>query len=256
MKRKTNQQTVLFYSIYVVIIFLLQSCGTVYTSSSYGNLQSYVAKQEYRNKDTVANYVSAHLSLGRQDRADFEDDHKFLASFQAHRAITKKYYNYYFGIGGGYGAHTLHLKDLNDRFNVYNFSVKSGFNLNLPRPKVDWRFVGLEFGYTNEFGSYMEKLDDIKQNDLDAIVFNRRNIWHYHINSEVIFKFSKGKTFGIGLFFGDIFSRTGELKEYGSGFGGGSLSYKFNKYTISLSNEVGNEGIGSTKFSITYQFSK
>lgn len=244
-----------FFFAMVAIMILLQSCGTmVYTSSSYGSLKSNTAKQEYRNKDTVANYIGANISIGEHDRNSFDNDNKFLVSVLAHRSKTKKYYNYYYGIGSGYGTHKFNLKQLTEKYTLWTFNSKVGINMNLPTSRMDWRLLGVEVGYTYESGPYQDKLSEIKEVELNSLVFNKKSIWQYNFYTEAIFKLNHGKVFGIEIFIGDILNKTGELKEYDASFYGISLSYKFDKYTISLCNEAAKEGIGSTKLSLTYQF--
>ncbi|WP_242202288.1 hypothetical protein [Aestuariivivens insulae] len=247
---------------YVAII--VQSCGShrVYTSGSYGSLKSYTEKQHYVDKKTSKTYVSGDVSFGRhmQDGGSF-DDTKTIASLNVHRNITGRSYNYYYGLGGGIGSY--HFKegyndivDQNEKLNFYNINLKAGINYALTTTKIDYRFIGLELLYTNEFGAYQDKLEALsKLMDEDLIIVNQKSIFTYNFYSEYVFKFSTEEALSLGFYIGGLFNKmNNDDYEYGydTEFNGFTVGLRLKKYTLHFIHETGQNDIRSTKLGLTY----
>jgi len=91
----------------IIILVSLFSCGIdrIYTSGTYGSIKSYIAKPEYRNKDTSAIYISgdynksmypqfggySNSELSQKDREDVKN----LISLTMHKCITRKHFNFF-----------------------------------------------------------------------------------------------------------------------------------------------------------------
>ncbi len=241
----------------IVICFTVTSCGKrVYTSGTYGSIKSYTARPEYKGKNTKATYISTDYSSGD---AGGVRDKKTLISVRAHRSITRKYFNLYYGLGGTIGNYKFGGPiNENSNFNseaFYSLNSKAGFNFNLPTKRMDWRLVGAELTYNYEFGPYQNVLKEVKDSNEDSnlLIFNNKSMLYYNFTSEAVFKFNEDNTLSLGIYFGDLLNKTKDLKNRGSGFSGTFISYRFKKFTCSVVNEGGQASIDTTKFGLTYQ---
>nr|WP_321231884.1 hypothetical protein [uncultured Psychroserpens sp.] len=262
MKRVKNQikseSSVLLLAI--IGIFMLTSCGKrVYTSGTYGSIKSYTVKPEYRGENKKGTYISADFSKGEQDVTNSITDKKTFLSIRAHRSITRKYFNFYYGLGGTLGNYKFG-GPITDGVNVgskafYSLNSKTGINLNLPTKKMDWRILGVELIYNYEFGPYQNTLEDVKNSteDSELLIFNKKSILSYNLTTEAVFKLNSGNALSLGIYVGDILNKTGNLKGEDSNFLGVFISFKFKKITLSLVSESAQESIGSSKFGLTYQ---
>ena len=147
-----------------VCLLSLAACGSerVYTTASYASLKSYTAKQHYIDTKTTKTYVQGDISFGKhmQEAGDF-DDTKTIASINAHRTTTGNFYNFYYGLGASFGNYKFKegfdsLIDDGEKQSFYNINLKTGANITYTRPKIDYRFLGLELTYHNEFGPYQD----------------------------------------------------------------------------------------------------
>ena len=253
-KTKTNRSFLLFMS---TLFFVLTSCGKrFYTSGTYGSIKSYTARPEFRGENAKATYVSTDYSYGD---AGGVGDKKTLISVRAHRSITRKYFNLYYGLGGTIGNHKFG-GPINENSNFsseafYSLNSKVGFNFNLPTKKMDWRLIGVELVYNYEFGPYQNILKEVKDNneDPDLSIFNNKSMLSYNFTSEVVFKFNKNNALTLGIYLGDLLNKTEDLKNRNSSFSGAFMSYRFKKFTLSMVNEEGQVSIGTTKFGLAYQ---
>ena len=256
----------------IIISLSLFSCGIdrIYTSGTYGSIKSYTAKPEYRNKDTSAVYISGnyskgeHRQFGNYSTSELVQketkDKKDLMSLSIHKSVTRKYFNFYYGVGGTYGNYTFRsdffdIVQVNEKQDFYSVNSKIGINYNLPTKKMDWRIVGLELGHNYEFGLYQNTLIRIKERaeGLSRIlVVNEKSIFSYNFNPEAVFKLKNNNAFGIGYFLGDVLNNPKELKNKDSAFYGLFFSYKHAEYTLSFITEIGNE-VSSSKFGLSYQ---
>ena len=260
---KKNEQVINLkaYAIMLLVgFFMFSSCGKrVYTSGTYGAIKSYTAKPEYRGENKTATYVSLDLARGRQDVTNDITDKKTLLSVRGHRSMTRKYFNFYYGLGatlGNYrfgGPITTEVDESSKAF--YSLNTKSGINLNLPTKKMDWRIVGVELAYNYEFGPYQNTLDEAKNNNEDPalLVFNKKSILSYNVSSEAVFKLKNDRALSLGFYVGDILNKTGNLKGENSEFFGVFMTFRIKKFTFSLLSESAKEDIGTSKFGLTYQ---
>ena len=246
-----------------LFLLLFTSCGVnrVYTTASYGSLKSYTEKQHYVDKKTTETYVSGDLSFGRhmQESGAF-DDSKTIASLNLHRNTTGRFYNYYYGFGAAMGTYKFEkgykeLIDGNDKHGFYNINLKTGINYTYSRPKVDYRFIGLELAYTNEFGDYQKKLSDLsKEVDDDLIVVNQKSMFSYHFYSEYAFKLTTEKAITFGFFAGGLIGlKETDMYSGETAYNGFSFGLRLDKYSVHLIHESGQQDIRSTKFGLTYQ---
>ncbi|MCD2257621.1 hypothetical protein [Psychroserpens luteolus] len=249
---------------YVVLqligFFMLSSCGKrVYTSGTYGAIKSYTAKPEYRGENKSGTYVALDLARGSQDVTNNVTDKKVLISVRGHRSITRKYFNFYYGLSATLGHYKFGGPITNevdeDSKAFYSLNTKSGINLNLPTKKMDWRIVGVELVYNYEFGPYQNTLDKAKNNNEDPalLIFNKKSIFSYNVSTEAVFKLKNDRALGLGFYIGDILNKTGNLKDENSEFIGVSMSFRVRRFTFSLLSESGKEDIGTSKFGLTYQ---
>jgi len=240
----------------------LTSCGPqrVYTTGTYGSIKSYTEKQHYVDQKTSKTYISADVSFGKhmQEEGAF-DDTKTIVSINVHRNSTGKFYNYYFGLGASAGNYKFkrgYLDVISDgeTKNFYTLNLKTGINYTYTRPKIDYRFVGVEIAYNNEFGPYQDKLSDLMNADNDLIIVNQNSLLTYNIYSEYAFKFSHDRAFTLGFYFGDLMNKKNENDYSGtSGYTGFSLGLRIRNHTFQLTFEGGENDIRSTKFGLTYQ---
>ena len=240
----------------------LVSCGPhrVYTTGSYGSLKTYTEKQHYVDKKTTHTYISGDVSLGThmQDDEAFNDT-KTIVSLNAHRNTTGKFYNYYYGLGASMGAYKFKkgysdLIETDEKKSFYNINLKTGANITYSRPKIDYRFIGVEFAYLNEFGPYQDKLTKLlKANDNGLTIVNQKSMFTYHLYSEYAFKISAEDAFTIGFYFGDIMNL--KKKQYSGDvwYNGFSLGLRVRDYTVHILFESGENQINSAKLGLTYR---
>ena len=162
------------------LLLICTSCSPqrIYTSGSYGTLKSYTSKLPFEDEKKKATYVSASADFGKHPQEnDLFRDKKFVFSADVHQAVSGKHYNYYYGIGAGAGSYKFErgLDDViatAEKQSFYSIRAKAGINYTYTRPKVDYRFIGLEVSYVNEFGPYQDKLKEILRDAPQAIVVN------------------------------------------------------------------------------------
>ena len=246
----------------LISLLILSSCGShrVYTTGSYGSIKTYTEKQHYVEAKTTETYISGDFSIGKhmQD-GDLFDDEKIIASLGLHQNTTGKFYNYYYGFGGSLGSYKFKqgFKDLiqyGEKHSFYNIFLKTGANITYSRPKTDYRFIGLEFSYLNEFGPYQDKLKDlIEKNDNDLIIVNQNSLFSYHIYSEYVLKIKDTEAFTFGFYFGDIMNLKDNSERDKVNYSGCSFGYRIKDYTIYLMFESGQNKIRSGKFGLTYR---
>ena len=245
------------------IMFLICSCGSrrVYTTGSYGSIKSYTEKPHYTDKKKSATYVSGDLSFGKhsQDDGDF-DDTKTIASLNVHRSTTGRFYNFYYGLGATYGTYKFkegyeNLVADEEKKSFYTINFKSGINYTYTRPKVDWRFIGLELAYLNEFGPYQDKLSElISSNDRSLIIANQKSMFTYQIYSEYVFKTKDDGALTFGFYFGDLLNfKDTEMYRGTTEFSGITIGLTINKCTIHAIFESGEGDIRSAKIGLTYK---
>ncbi|BAO76213.1 hypothetical protein [Winogradskyella sp. PG-2] len=177
----------------------------------------------------------------------------------AHRSITRKYFNFYYGLGGTIGKYKFD-KPINETVSnnpktFYNLNSKTGINLNLPTKKMDWRVIGIELTYNYEFGPYQNALENVRNSNEDPslLIFNKKSILAYNFGSEAVFKLTSGNTFSFGYYIGELLNRTDNLKGMNTTFMATYMSYKIKKITLSFLSEGGQANISSSKFGLSYQ---
>lgn len=246
-----------------VCLLSLAACGSerVYTTASYASLKSYTAKQHYIDTKTTKTYVQGDISFGKhmQEAGDF-DDTKTIASINAHRTTTGNFYNFYYGLGASFGNYKFKegfdsLIDDGEKQSFYNINLKTGANITYTRPKIDYRFLGLELTYHNEFGPYQDKLTELAYADNEnLIIVNHKSMFSYHFYSEYAFKISHEEAITLGFYFGGLFkSEETKLYKNRNEFSGFTFGLRLKQCTFSLLHESGYNDIRSTKFGITYQ---
>ena len=192
---------------------------------------------------------------------------KRIVAINIHRNTTGSFYNYYYGLGGTYGTYNFKegYSDLivkNEKSNFYTINIKSGMNYTYTRPKVDWRFIGLEFAYLNEFGPYQDKLSELEStalesttsNDGDLIIVNQKSMVIFNLYSEYVFKISNEEAFTLGFYLGDLlnYKNTGYYSD-STGFSGITLGLRLKKYSVNAIFESGEGDIRSSKIGLTYK---
>lgn len=245
------------------ITFLICSCGSrrIYTTGSYGSLKSYTEKPKYSGQKESATYVSGDLSFGKhsQDGGDF-DDTKTIAALNVHRSTTGRFYNFYYGLGASYGTYKFKkgYEDLvvdQEKKSFYTINLKSGINYTYTRPKVDWRFIGIELAYLNEFGPYQDKLSElVSNNDGGLIIVNEKSMFTFQFYSEYVFRLSDDSAFTLGFYFGDLINyKDTEMYDGSTSFSGLTIGLTFNRCTVHTIFETGEGDIKSTKIGLTYK---
>lgn len=249
----------------LLLVIFVSSCGVkrVYTTGSYGSIKSYTEKQHFIDEKTTATYVSGDVSFGKhsQDDGSFNDT-KTIAAINIHRNITGSFYNYYYGLGGTYGTYNFKegYSDLivkGEKSHFYTINIKSGINYTYTSPKVDWRFIGLEFAYLNESGPYQDKLSELElttNNDVDLIIANQKSMFTFNLYSEYVFKISNEEAFTVGFYLGDLLNyKNTELYSDSTGFSGITLGLRLKKYSVNAIFETGEGDIKSSKIGLTYK---
>lgn len=244
--------------------FIICACGAnprVYTSGSYGTLKSYKEKPHYNGEKQSAFYFSADYNSGKHTQhTGPNDDTKTIYSFSAHRSITDKRFNYYYGLGGTFGKYifTDEFEDLiiNDESkNFYGVNLTTGANYTLSTKMVDFRFFGLELGYNYEFGPLQKKLAELNDaNNSRLISINKKSMFSYNFYSEYVLKFSNNDALSFGVFFGDLLFNEKEYRNFGDArFNGFTVGLRIDKIIISAVRQKGTNGIESTKIGFTYK---
>lgn len=247
----------------LLLVIIVSSCGVkrVYTTGSYGSIKSYTEKQHFIDEKTTATYVSGDISFGKHSQEDGSfNDIKTIAAINIHRNTTGSFYNYYYGLGGTYGTYNFKegYSDLivkGEKSHFYTINIKSGINYTYTRPKVDWRFIGLEFAYLNEFGPYQDKLSELTtNNDGNLIIVNQKSMFTFNLYSEYVFKISNEEAFTLGFYLGDLLNyKNTELYSDSTGFNGISLGLRLKKYSVNAIFETGEGDIKSSKIGLTYK---
>ena len=243
-------------------LFLLSSCGVkrIYTSGSYGSLKSYTAKKEYKGERSSEIYLTGDISNGKheQEGSSFNDT-KTLVSLNAHKSVTGRNYNLYFGLGASYGTYKFkkgfeEAINTGEKQNFYTVNFKAGLNYTMSRRVIDYRFIGLELGYSNEFGPYQDKLSQLKRlNNPGLLIINKEDMFYYNIYSEYVFKINKDNALTIGFYLGDLLSSDNGAEGRRATFSGLSFGYRYDRYTFSVITQNGEADINSLKFGLTYQ---
>lgn len=247
----------------LTMTLLLTSCGAnrVYTTATYGSIKSYTEKQHYTDKKTSETYVSGDLSFGSHMQEDGAfDDTKTIASFNVHRNTTGSFYNYYYGLGASIGTYRfkeayLDLIGKDEKKSFYTINLKTGVNYTYTRPKIDYRFIGLELAYNNEFGDYQKKLSNLeKVNDPNLIIVNQKSMFTYQLYSEYAFKFSTEKALTFGFYVGGLIGiEETDMFDGDTSFSGYTMGLRLKNYTISFIYESGQNEIQSSKIGLTYK---
>jgi len=244
------------------IIYFMCSCSPtrVYSTGSYGSLKSYTEKQHYVDGKFTATYVSGDVSFGRheQDGNSFNDT-KTITAINIHRNTTARHYNFYYGMGAAFGTYKFREAyqdyiDKDETSKFFTLNLKSGINYTYSRPKIDWRFIGIEFAYLNESGAYQDKLSELNTVvDNDLIVANQKSMFTYQFYSEYVFKISNNEAITLGFYAGDLINFNDGFYDGTTGFSGFTIGLRLKKYTISTIFETGQGDINSTKLGLTYK---
>ena len=247
---------------------MFMSCDVqrVYTPGSYASVKNYTAKPEYHGEKSSATYISGDISLGKHSQPNGDapefDDKKTIVSVNAHRGITAKYFNAHYGLGASYGNYKF-KEGLSDNITAgetkdfYTVNARAGLTFKLSSRKFDYRLIGFELSYHNEFGPYQDKLSELEDiyGDSNVIVVVREeSFFTYNLNSEIIYKINEDNALGFGIFFGELLINNDNMRSESASFGGTMTSYRFKDYTLSFLTESGHRSISSVKFGITYRF--
>ncbi len=247
----------------IALMPVLSSCGVkrVYTTASYGSLKTYTEKAHYNNEKSSSIYVTGDVSFGKhiQESQNFNDK-TTLVTLSIYQSITGEHYNFYYGLGSGFGTYrfTKGFEDLvedQEKKNFYNLNFKTGINYTMPRRVIDYRFIGLEIAYHNEFGPYQNKLSDLlKFNNSELLIVNDKSLLSFNLYSEYVFKFSEKDALTIGFYFGDLINhKKVETYDYSTSFSGITTSLRLNKCSISVVSESAQGKIRSSQIGLTYQ---
>ncbi|MFH4964906.1 hypothetical protein V8G69_07875 [Gaetbulibacter sp. M235] len=247
----------------IALMPILSSCGVkrVYTTASYESLKSYTEKAHYNNEKSSSFYVAGDINFGKHEQeSENFNDKTTLATFSIYQSITDKHYNFYYGLGSGFGTYRFtkgfeNLIEDKEKKNFYNLNFKTGINYTMPRRVIDYRFIGLEIAYHNEFGPYQNKLSDLlKSNNSELLIVNDKSLLSFNLYSEYVFKFSEKDAFTIGFYFGDLINhKKVEAYDYSTGFSGITTSLRLNKYSISFVTESVQGKTRSSKIGLTYK---
>lgn len=250
----------------ILILLTLNSCGVsrVYPSGTYASIHNYVAKPEYHGENDAAFYLGATVSTGQNKHFDGSGkDSKFLVSLNAHRSITRKHINAYYGAGFGIGSYTFKsgLQDFisaGDREAFYGISARAGMNFTLPGDNWDLRLLGFNVRYIYEFGPYQNRLADLANilpEELDVLIVNEKSMFAPYLNSEAVYKIDPDNALGLEVFYGSVVidGKSRKTLGEGTGFGGFSLGYRYTDFVLSISHESGQADIGSTQLGMTFK---
>ena len=243
----------------------LTSCGVsrVYPSASYTAIHDYVPKPEYRGTPDKGFYLSGNVSTGSNQHFDGSGkDSRFMASFNATKSYTGKYFNAYYGAGLGVGTYTFKpgLDSIimpNERKTFYTISGRGGINFTLAGDRWDFRLVGFNLKYVYEFGPYQDKLADIANalpSNTSVLVINERSMISPYFNSEALYKIDEHNVFGLEFFYGSVLiNNSKRLSGRGTGFGGLNVTYRNKNLTFNVGHETGKGNLSSTRFGIAYK---
>ncbi|AOR27837.1 hypothetical protein FORMB_07850 [Formosa sp. Hel1_33_131] len=256
--------------LFSLALTVLNSCGArrIYTSASYGSLKSYTEKPINNGEKETATYISGSFSNPKHPQHNEDADKVTAGNFSIYRATTDKRLNYYYGLGGGFGRYqfksdltdsdnSTRYIDKNDALNFYNINLKTGINFTKTWERFEYSIIGLEFIYVNEFGPYIDKLNDLPEIS-DVVVLGKKSIFAFNLNTEITFRINKNNNIGYGIFFGSVlFLDRQETQNKSASYNGFILKYNYKDFTISLMNEHSAGSINSTQFGLTYKlFSK
>jgi len=258
---------------------LVTSCGVdkIYTSASYGSLKTYTEKPIYSGKKEVANYISGSFRnaeypqrIRSSTNNERINDKATGGNFSFHSVVTDKRINFYYGLGASFGNYQFKsdLKNMNpnldnvfnknDKLEYYNVNLKVGINHKLTLKKMEFSFIGLELIYVNEFGSYIDKLNNIPQQvSSNVVIANEKSIFAFNLNTEITYRINNVNNIGIGAFVGNILLNNKEkIRNEGTSIGGLTFKYNHKNITISVVTENSTRNITSTRVGVAYRISK
>lgn len=249
------------------------SCGVerVYTSASYSHLKSHTEKPIYNGNKEVATYFNGSFNNNIHPQRDEHNDKANAASFSLYQVRADKFFNYYYGIGGSLGNYIfkspvsyqdyinfteVELVKKDEKFNYYNINAKSGITFTKTWKKMHCNILGFELIYTNEFGPYIDKINDLqKEENLDRIIIvDKKSIFAFNFNSEVIYRVNNDNNVGLGLFLGNVlFIDKEKTNNHGGFYYGLIVKYNYKDFTLSFVTERASAQIESNSFGITYR---
>jgi len=146
-----------YYQAFLSLAFLLSSCSRFYAPVLYNNNASYQPKPLSTDSVKSANYVSGGLEW--VPGIDFYDN-IYMGQVSFDRANTFKFITVAYGAFGYAGAYqntSIQQGDPNyfDSKSFAGFGGRASASFFIPlNPSVDFRIIGIELDYSNEFGDY------------------------------------------------------------------------------------------------------
>jgi len=148
-----------YYLAFLSLAFLLPACSRFYAPVLYNNNASYQPKPMSTDEVKSANYVSEGLEWA--PGLDFYDN-IYMGQLSIDRANTFKFITVAYGAFGYAGAYqntSIQQGDPNyfssRSFAGYGGRAAASFFIPL-NERVDFRLIGVELNYSNEFGDYSD----------------------------------------------------------------------------------------------------
>lgn len=241
----------------IMSLFILCSCSSSqsFTNASIGNLKSYTEKDTYKGENTENHYLTLYISNGTVEQYDLPQDKKMYIGINYHKSYVQKNFNFYYGGGLTYGRYNFksNFKDIvktNDSKSFCNLNLKTGANVKLSTKSSEFKIIGLELTYHNEFGEYPNFLEFAQMNYPDSDITNHKNLIGLNFYSEYTLKVNTNNHFTIGGFSGKLIFQNQLIPKY---FEGMYFGYTHKKYTLHLTMQKDYVRQYSSTFGITYK---
>lgn len=192
------------------MIFLSACSDHFYAPALYNNNSSYQAKPMSTDSTKSANYITGGLGLG--SGIDLKDN-TYIGQLSLDHANTFDNFNMAYGVFGFAGSYeNTSIKQIEPQYFSTKFFAglggKASVNFFVPlNDKMDFRIIGIDLSYSNEFGDYADFRKSVRtvdgfhtdiNNNLFSGGLTSEIAWRGRNNPEIHYavKGYIGKTFG------------------------------------------------------------
>lgn len=179
---------------------------------------AYMPKPISTDSVKSANYISGGIGIAQ---GSHYNDLLTSGQLNLNRASTFKHFNVAYGVFGVAGNyHNNKLAKIDPYYFNNKFFGAAGGRLSadyfIHRGRFDFRFIGFEAAYSNEFGSYAsfrKVVGDQEHYHAD----NRNNLFSMGVTSEIVFRNRHNQRFGLRGFAGGTVGNNGIYNHYTDG---------------------------------------
>lgn len=179
---------------------------------------AYMPKPIATDSNKSANYVSGGIGV---TQSAYYNDVLTSGQLNLSRANTFKHINLAYGVFGAAGNyHNNHLAPGDQYYFNNKFFGAAGGRLSadyfIHRGRFDFRIIGFEAAYSNEFGSYASFRNTVGNQD-NYHADSRTNLFSMGATSEIVFRGRHNYQFGLRGFVGGTFGNNSIYNQYTDG---------------------------------------